>query len=207
MLLPMAVSAQVTRPSGITVVGTASAEGPAHTVRVSMNVRGIENIEDELLSAMRSAGVTDGAYTANQFGQVGAGVPRTLRGTVRDATRERLAAVDRATQSFAATHRGVTFDLVQYFGDSGDCPAIEARARLAAFDDAKRRAGAIATLSGVGVGAATSVSESGGCPALGQPVGFAPNGFPNSAFPIDPQTLMMRVNMTESITFELVKKT
>lgn len=64
---------------------------------------------------------------------------------------------------------------------------------------------AIATLSGVGVGAPTGVNESGGCPALGQPNG-GPNGFPGTAFLIDPQTLMMRVNMTESMTFDLVKK-
>jgi hypothetical protein len=202
-------AAVIGRSPGISVQGTAVAEAIVHTVRVAVIAHNFDMSDDDFLVAMRNAGVVDGNYLSTLstlFGQ-GANGMRNFRGLIHDATPERLSALERAAKAFPATHAGAVVDAVQFYGDVADCPALEANARVAAVSDAKRRAQALATLTGVAVGPATNISESGGCGSFSAFAGFPGNFFPNNAFPIDPQTLMMRVNMTESMTFALVKKT
>jgi uncharacterized protein YggE len=204
ILIPAAASAQATRSSGISVQGVGIAQGVVHTVRLNVTVRGIENLDQDFVAAMRAAGVADGALVTPQFIQPG--VQRMFRGTLHDATHERLMGIDRAMQSFAATHRGVTIDGTQYFGDAADCPALEMRARQSAYEDAKNRAQAIASLSGVSVGATTNISENGGCASSIQQINAVSVYGAPAGFPIDIQTLTMRVTVSESMTFDLIRK-
>jgi uncharacterized protein YggE len=183
-----------TRAGGITVYGSGVSEVVVHTVNITAYVRSVNGNPADVLAAMRAAGIeSPGIGPGTAF--ISANTPLMLHGTIRNATRERLDAVGRAAAAYVLAHPGTAVDSVQYSGVPDDCPAIEKRAREAAFTEARRRAESIAVVAGVIAGPPTNISESGGC-----------YNFNVNAAPLDTETLTMRITVNETVMFSIVRK-
>jgi Protein of unknown function (DUF541) len=186
--------ADTTRLSGISVTGSGAGDIVARTINILAFVRGGNTKDADILAAMRAAGIDNPTISAgNSF--VTANSPTQLRGTIHNATRERLDAIGRAAGAYVVTHPGTAIDSVQFLGVAADCSAVEERAREAAFAEAQRRAKAIAAIAGVVIGQPLSVNESGGC--------FSGN---SGGTAVDAQTLEMHITVYEYVTFSIVRK-
>jgi uncharacterized protein YggE len=119
-----------------------------------------------------------------------------MRGTVRNVTRAKLDALGRAAVAYMAAHPGAALDSVSFTVPSEACAAHEEEARGAAIADARRRAQAIAALTGVVIQGVTYVSENGGCPLTSE-------GFNGPPAQLDLGTLTSTVVMNESVTFAI----
>ncbi len=207
VLLPLAASAQappqmqrVPAPlpfpsaAGITVNGFGSVRVPVKTVQVTAQARGVAD-EASVLAAMRAAGVEDpvaGVAGARLY----PGNQTMLRGTIRDATRAKLDRLGEAAARYVASHPGSSVDNVAFTPHLDDCAAAEQTARAAAMADARRKADALAALSGGTVDAVAAVTESGGCPAPQEPGNFA-----GGSGSFDIGTLTDTVFVSERVTF------
>jgi uncharacterized protein YggE len=207
-LLPLAASAQIIpqavppeRAAGITVSGGATVRYPVKTLAVVAQARG-NNDEQAVLDAMRAAGVDD-PVIGPIGGQFSPGMQTVLRGTVHNATREKLERLQRAAADFARSHPGTTFDGASFFAAPDACAAHENEVRAAALADAKRKAQAIAALAGVTIEGIAAVSENGGCPIAGDP--YTPSG--RSGPPLDLGTLTASLTMSENVTFAIAPAT
>lgn len=123
----------------VAVRGVGGSEGLVHNVKIRVFARDIDATNDDILAALRAAGVRN-----PDFGPAVKDAPFVLRGSIDNATPSSIAAVRRAIETFVTAHKGVIGSVV-YYGSSEECPAIEARARAAAMEDAHRRAQAAAT--------------------------------------------------------------
>ncbi|HTD32353.1 MAG TPA: SIMPL domain-containing protein, partial [Candidatus Elarobacter sp.] len=175
VLLPLAASAQIpvaprgapAAPSaaGITVQGRGVARFPVKDVQFQAYAHGSAN-EADVLAALRAAGV-ENPVIGPPGPQLSANGPTVMRGTVRNVTRAKLDALGRAAVAYMAAHPGATLDSVTFTVPTDACAAHEDEARNAAIADARRRAQAIAALTGVAIQGVTYVSENGGCPLTG----------------------------------------
>jgi len=181
-----AVGEQSAAAPVVSVRGVGGSEGAVHNVKIRVFARDIGATNDDILAALRAAGVRN-----PDFGAAVKNAPLVLRGSIDNATPASIAAVSRAIDTFVTAHNGV-IGSVAYYGSSEECPAIEVRARAVAMEDALRRARAAATLAGGSVGAPIAVNESGGCPQLG------PQG---GAMTMNPYTMNMRITIAENVTY------
>jgi hypothetical protein len=191
-LLPVGASAQALPvpvrtgpPAGITVVGHGSLRVPVQTLQFTAFTRG--DVDDAaVLAALRAAGVVDpsigpaGASVSSNAGTV-------LRGTITAVTREKLDRIAHAAADFVHQHPG----------SSVDNSKPEQAARTAALADARRKAQAIAALSGLSIGGIDAISETGGCPAL-------PDGPPaGPGLPFDLATLTTMIAVYDTVTYAI----
>jgi hypothetical protein len=187
-LLPVGASAQALPvpvrtgpPAGITVVG--------HGTRGDVD-------DAAVLAALRAAGVVDpsigpaGASVSSNAGTV-------LRGTITAVTREKLDRIAHAAADFVHQHPGSSVDNVTFAPRLDDCSKPEQAARTAALADARRKAQAIAALSGLSIGGIDAISETGGCPAL-------PDGPPaGPGLPFDLATLTTMIAVYDTVTYAI----
>jgi Protein of unknown function (DUF541) len=202
VLLPLAASAQIPvsprgvpaapSASGITVQGRGVARFAVKDVQFQAYAHGRAD-EADVVAALRAAGV-ENPVVGPPGPQVSSNNPTVMRGTVRNVTRAKLDALGRAAVAYMAAHPGATLDSVSFIVPSDACAAHEDEARNAAIADARRRAQAIASLTGLVIQGVTYVSENGGCPIVAD--GF--NGPPSQ---LDLGTLTSTVVMNESVTF------
>lgn len=212
VLLPLAASAQApvrmpvvgagsgtTGIAGIAVSGNGSARFAVKTVSFVAYVRGPAD-EQGALAAMRAAGIDDPV-----IGPVGSNVSfngpgnTTVRGTVRDVTAAKLERIGLAAAAYVRAHPGVFVDNVNFAPRLEDCAAHEEIARKAALAEARRKAQAIADLTGVTIEGVLSVSEGGGCPAP------PTEGQIGSGGPFDVSTLSTTISVYENVTFSIVQ--
>ncbi|HEY4440170.1 MAG TPA: SIMPL domain-containing protein [Candidatus Elarobacter sp.] len=203
VLFPLAAGAQVPVPvrqpvtgpaAGITVLGRASVRVPVRTVRFLAYARGIAD-EQDVLSAMRSAGVEDPILGPGGFGN-GSNGQTLVRGTITGASRAKLERIAAAAADYVRAHPGLALDNVQFAPRLDDCATFEETARTQAIADARRRAGAIAAAAGLALGPVTGVNENGGCQPEQDPPFF--NG-PGAG--LDVATLTSALQLTEVVTF------
>jgi hypothetical protein len=197
-LLPVGASAQGvplrTAPaSGITVTGHGSIRVPVKTLQFLATARG--NVDETAtLAAMRAAGIVDPSM--GPLGStVSANQPTMLRGTIPNATQQKLERVALAAAEFVRQHAGTAFDNVSFIPRLDDCGTPEQAARTAAFAEARRKAEAIASLAELTIDGVQSVNETGGCPTTPDAPQFGSNG------PLDLGTLTTSVMVSETITF------
>lgn len=201
-LLPVGASAQALPvpvrtgpPAGITVVGHGSLRVPVQTLQFTAFTRG--DVDDAaVLAALRAAGVVDpsigpaGASVSSNAGTV-------LRGTITAVTREKLDRIAHAAADFVHQHPGSSVDNVTFAPRLDDCSKPEQAARTAALADARRKAQAIAALSGLSIGGIDAISETGGCPAL-------PDGPPaGPGLPFDLATLTTMIAVYDTVTYAI----
>ena len=197
VLLPVAASAQappIPRPGGISVTGYGSVHVAVKMVQFTAQVRGVVD-ETNALAAMRAAGVEEpavGPYGA----RVGNGTQVLVRGTVRNVTHAKLDQIGVAAAAYVAAHPGTTIDNVVFSPRLEDCASSEQTARAAALAEARRKADAIAALSGVSIDAVASVNENGGCPT-------APENPFNGPGQFDLGTLTSTITIFENVTFAI----
>lgn len=203
VLLPLAASAQAPMPrslpgpsssSGITVQGRGSARFPVKDVQFNAFARGNAD-EASVIAALRAAGVENPAV-GPPGPQISNGGPTVLRGTVRDISPAKLDALRRAAAAYVSAHPGTALDSVNFVVPAGACTPHEDAARSAALADARRRAQAIASMTGLTLLGVTAVYEIGGCPDTDAIASF--NGPPS---PFDLGTLTSSVALTEYVTF------
>lgn len=196
-LLPVGANAQGVPPrgisTGITVVGHGSVRVPVKTLQFIATTRGNTD-EAAVLAAMRAAGVVDPS-----MGPLGASIstsqPTMLRGTIPNATEEKLEHIGLAAAEYMRQHPGTTVDNVTFAPRLDDCGTPEQAARTAAFAEARRKGEAIAALAGLAIDGVQSVNETGGCPATPDAPQFGPSG------PLDLGTLTTTIAVTDTITF------
>jgi len=176
-LLPIGASAQGIPPravpaAGITVMGHGSTKVVVKTLQFVAMTRGNAD-EPAVLSAMRAAGIVDPS-----IGPAGSSIsnnqPTMLRGTIPNASREKLQHIATAAAEYVRAHPGSSIDNVNFFPRLDDCAAPEQVARTAAFADARRKGEALAALAGLSIDGVQSVSESGGCPVVSDSQQFGP---------------------------------
>jgi len=203
-LLPLAAGAQTGVPvrpppanagaGGIAVLGQGSVRFAVRTLRFMAYARG--NVEESsVLAAMRAAGIDDPSLgpAGPQFGP---NQPVVARGTVRDLTRPKLERLGQAAADYIRAHPGTALDNVNFSAPLDQCPPHEQEARARAIADARRKAEAIASLTGIVLGAVASVNEQGGCPA--DQDGFSP------ALQLDLTTFTAAVVVNEYVTFTVL---
>ena len=196
-LLPVGASAQGAPPravpaAGITVTGHGTVRVPVKTLQFIATTRGNTD-EAAVLAAMRAAGIVDPSM-GPLGSSVSANQPTMLRGTIPNATEQKLEHVASAAAEYVRQHPGTTIDSVTFAAKLDDCGAAEQGARTAAFAEARRRGDAIAALAGLVIDGVQSVNEFGGCPATDGPQA-GPSG------PIDLATLTTTIGVTETITY------
>jgi len=199
VLLPLAANAQgvparVPAPGGITVQGTGSVRVPVKVVQLTAQVRGIVD-EANALAALRAAGVEDPVIGPNGS-RVGSGTQVLVRGTIRGVTHAKLDGIGAAATAYVASHPGIAIDNVSFSARLDDCVPSEQTARAAALADARRKADAIAALTGVSVDGVATVTENGGCP------GTADSGYGGQG-QFDLGTLMTTIVVSEYVTFAI----
>ncbi|HEX3466294.1 MAG TPA: SIMPL domain-containing protein [Candidatus Elarobacter sp.] len=203
LLLPLAASAQVPIPpraaapsggGGISVQGHGTVQFAVKDVQFTAFARGNAD-EASVIAAMRAAGVENPAV-GSMSAQISRGSPTILRGTVRDVSQAKLEALGRAALAYATAHPGVAIDSINFSVPTAACAPHEEAARSAAIADARRRAQAIAALTGVTLEGVTGVYELGGCP----PETDRSQGPPG---PFDVMSLTSFVTVTEYVTFAI----
>lgn len=203
VLLPLVASAQVPVPprnfggalsaaTGITVQGHGAVRFPVKDVQFIAQAHGDAD-DAAVLAALRAAGV-ENPVIGPTGPQLYANASTTLRGTVRDATRAKLESLGRAAGAYMLAHPGTRLDNVSFSVPNDACAPHEQGARSAAIADARRKAQALAALTGVTVEGVAAVSEFGGCP------GPAEN-FQGPQGQLDLGTLTSTVVVTENVTF------
>jgi len=205
VLLPLAASAQVNVPRngpgalsaamGISVQGRGAVRFPVKDVQFVAQARGNAD-EAAVVAALRAAGVENPVVGPTGSQLYGNG-STTLRGTVRDVSRAKLESLGRAAAAYMLAHPGATLEAVTFSVPSDACAPHEQDARSAAIADARRKAQALAALTGVTVEGVAAVSEFGGCPG---PTEF----FPGQPGQLDLGTLTSTVVVTENVTFTTV---
>src|SRR5271166_2670346 len=196
-----AESAQLAREAprdGITVTSRATVRVPADGIRFEVNLSGSlgDADEDAVLSSLRAAGVESPQMIYPSI--VSANSPTIVRGTLRNPTRERVEALGKAALSLLAAHPNLKLQTLGAAPFLDDCAKAEEQARRQAFDDARRRASAIAALAHVSAAQILSVTEISApacAPSDGRPAGFVQNGIER-----DPAVY---VAVTESVTFAI----
>ena len=211
VLLPLAASAQApvrmpvvgagagtTGVAGIAVSANGSARFAVKNVSFIAYVRGPAD-EAGALAAMRAAGIDDPV-----IGPVGSNVSfsgpgvTSVRGTVRDVTPAKLQRIGEAAAAYMRAHPGSAVDNVNFFPRLDDCAAHEETARKAALAEARRKAQAIAELTGVTIEGVFSVAESGGCPV-------SSDGAFTGSGPFDVSTLTSTIAVYENVTFSIAQ--
>ncbi len=189
---PLVALAQTSAPDVIHAASRVTASAPVSTVLVSVVARGAVD-QYTLAAAMRAAGVENiTVYRARRIADLR---PVTIRGRLTNLTRARLDAVSDAARTYAASHQATTTSVdATFYGLAADCPPVERRARESALAAARQRADEVAAERGVRLGDAIETHQTGGCPRPGSLGGVA-------AF--DPDTLSMRVTVTETASFRV----
>jgi hypothetical protein len=184
----------------VSVHGVGAGDAVVHNVKLRMFVSRLAATDDEILAAMRSAGVGGGTLGLPTFAN-GQPAPVTsattiMRGSIDDATPDRLRTVRVALDAFVNAHQGTVTNVI-FYGSSAECPAIEARARAIALSDARRRAASTGAVlfHRTALSGPLGVSETGGCPTSGDLGG---------AVSVSPVTMKMRITITENVTFDVL---
>jgi Protein of unknown function (DUF541) len=202
LLLPLTASAQIPVPrgapgpssvSGITVQGRGIARFSVKDVQFTAFTRGNAD-EASVIAALRAAGV-ENPVVGPPGPQISNGGPTVLRGTIRDVSAAKLDALRRAGAAYVSTHPGTAIDSVTFAAPAGTCAPHEDAARNAAIADARRRAQAVASMTGLTLQGVTAVYEVGGCPDTDVA------GFNGPSSPFDLGTLTSSVALTEYVTF------